>query len=107
MPRHFAHSIEHARVLDSTLCELCAHHFFALSLKRIALEREAHGSCVACSVRADDSANVARSGRLKPHRPFLRSDHVEILVGRARIEEHNLVFLAEEAAGAQLPIGNE
>src|ERR1019366_5123279 len=59
------------------------------------------------SVWPNDAANVAYRGRLWPHRPFLRFDHVEILVGRAGVEEHHLVFLAEETAGAQLPIGNE
>src|SRR5271165_60342 len=59
------------------------------------------------SVRPDDASNIACSGRLGPRLFFLRFDHVEILVRRSRIEEHDLVFGVEEAAGAQLLIRNQ
>src|ERR1019366_6643689 len=69
--------------------------------------RRKPGKLSVISVWADDSPNIACSRNLGPRLLFLRFDHVEILVGRSRIEQHDLVFGAEEATGTQLLVGNE
>src|ERR1700694_3966773 len=59
------------------------------------------------SERPGDSADIACSGRVCPRLLFLRFYYIEILTGRPRIEEHDVVFGSKEAAGAQLLIGNQ
>src|SRR5271166_5084312 len=126
MARHPAHSVEHAKVADAALRELRAHHLFALSLGRIGLEWVGHRfyrrhspayprwtarRLYLISVWTDDPANAAlhgaRSGRHSPRLLLFRFDDIEILVSAPGIEEHDRVFGAKEAAGAQLLIGNQ
>src|ERR1700688_948970 len=57
--------------------------------------------------RANDSSDSACSGYLWSRLLFLRLDHIEILVSRSRVKEHDPIFGAEEAAGAQFLISNK
>src|ERR1700691_680957 len=59
------------------------------------------------SVGPDDSANISCRGRIGPCFLLLRRNHVEILVCRSRVEEHDFIVRAKKSTGTQFPISNQ